>query len=112
VYELVKQGILTPAHTPLYPKELRALLGFKAITITPEGRYKAIEGQTLETPPPPPEPMPTIVVRMPASMIGALDEMRKTHGFKDRSDTARRVIEAGLKALSGAPAPGKAARRR
>lgn len=105
VYELVERGAIDAAHAGLYRRPLLALARAGLVRREDDGAYTAIQAKTdkrASTPPPaappPPasEPMQTLVVRVPAAMLEALDAIGPT-----RSEAARVVLARALAARSG-----------
>jgi len=94
VYELVRQGLLTPAHVPLYAAPLRALVAAGLIKAGPDGKYVDL-APTLRLDVDPVEPMVPFVLRIPSKTKEALGAAAKAAGSTP-SELARELIDAGL----------------
>jgi hypothetical protein len=98
VFELVVAGAISEAHGALYPKQLAALTE-KGLIKRAKGRYVTVEGAQA---PERPEPMVTLVVRIPAELMARIDST----GRPNRSEAAREALEKGVEVMRKAKTKG------
>ncbi len=108
VYELAERGAIGAAHAALYRRPLSALARAGLVRRLDSGAYEAIRAPSdtrpppasepparTSTPPPPalprPEPMQTLVVRVPTELLEVLDSIGP-----NRSEAARAVLKRAL----------------
>lgn len=117
VYDLAEAGALDAAHAVLYPRPIGKLARAGLLHRREDGSYEAIRAQSDTRPPPraserppavlatptpkappapKPDPMGTLVVRVPAEWLDVLDAMGP-----DRSQALRAVLGRALAAKSG-----------
>jgi len=113
VYELAEHGALDAAHAALYRRPISALARMGLLTRTEDGGYEAVRAATdkrptlaptsarrTSEPPPPstpkPEPLETLVVRVPPAWLEALEAQGP-----NKSEAARQILGRALAAKSG-----------
>jgi hypothetical protein len=101
VYLLIEAGAIDASHASLYRRELAALRRANLADRAEDGSWYVIRAKTDTRPPPPgsgtrpavrPEPMTTLVAKVPETAIAALDAMGP-----NRSENLRAVLMAALK---------------
>jgi hypothetical protein len=97
VYDMAEAGILDTTRARLYPRPIGKLERAGLLRRSADGqRWEAVRTGTMPPPAETPDPLVSLVTRVPQSWVDTLDAMGPT-----RSEAARMVIGKGLAAGSG-----------